>query len=54
MVEMQFTAAVMRYGMPCHEGNENIREEIAITDILIMVTKYRKRSQQYLERISEN
>jgi hypothetical protein len=34
-----FSGAVMRDRMPCHKRNEDIREELAITDIYTMITK---------------
>jgi hypothetical protein len=36
---MHFIGAVMRCGLPHHKGNEDIREEMAITDIHIIIVK---------------
>jgi hypothetical protein len=39
---MHFIGAVMRYRLPHHKGNEDIREEMAITGIHIMIVKVSK------------
>jgi hypothetical protein len=39
---MHFIEAVIRYRMPYHKGNENIREEMATSGIHIMITKVSK------------
>jgi hypothetical protein len=42
MAEMHFSGAVMRSGISYRKANEDIREEMAIMDIYIMVTKVSK------------